>query len=139
MSWEISLLYIFGWNVILFWQKDPIKVPNFRRLISPNLYLDSLLLLKKYKISAKKVQRSSVLWHWRLMQNFKKNWLVFQNWKEFGGFWFEHSNISKVYTLIGPFLEKYVIFDLKKYRWVIFHDTRERYKIWRKNDLWFGK
>ena len=34
---------------------------------------DRLLLLKVYKISAKKVQRSCVSWHWRLMQNLKKN------------------------------------------------------------------
>ena len=33
-------------------------------------------LLKVYEISAKKVQRSYVSWHWRLMQNLKKNWFV---------------------------------------------------------------
>ena len=69
-SWEITILYFFSWNFILFW------VPNFRLSISPNLYLDRLLLLKVYKISAKKVQRSCVSWHWRLMQNLKKNWFV---------------------------------------------------------------
>ena len=36
-------------------------MPNFRLLISPNLYLDRLLLLKVYKMSAKKVQRSCEL------------------------------------------------------------------------------
>ena len=36
-------------------------------------------------------------------------------------------------------LAQYSIFDLKKYRRVIFHDTEEWYKIWRKTDLWFGK
>ena len=44
--------------------------------ISPNLYFDRLLLLKVYKISAKKVQRSYVSWYWRVMQNLKKNWFV---------------------------------------------------------------
>ena len=48
-------------------------MPNFRLLISPNLYLDRVVLLKAYKISAKNVQRSCVSWHWRLMQNVKKN------------------------------------------------------------------
>ena len=75
-SWEITLLYFFSWNFILFWRREPIRVPNFRLSISPNLYLDRLLLLKVYKISAKKVQRSCVSWHWRLMQNLKKNWFV---------------------------------------------------------------
>ena len=31
------------------------------------------------------------------------------------------------------------MFDLKKYKGVIFHDTEESWKIWRKTDLWFGK
>ena len=31
------------------------------------------------------------------------------------------------------------MFELKKYRRVIFHDAREWCKIWSKNDLWFGK
>ena len=44
--------------------------------ISPNLYFDRLLLLKVYKISAKKVQRSHVSWLWRGIQNLKKNWFV---------------------------------------------------------------
>ena len=31
------------------------------------------------------------------------------------------------------------MFELKKYRGVIFHDARKWCKIWRKSDLWFGK
>ena len=46
------------------------------REISPNLYFDRLLLLQVYKISAKKVRRSYVSWHWRVMRNLKKNWFV---------------------------------------------------------------
>ena len=42
-------------------------------------------------------------------------------------------------TLIGPFRAKYITFDLKKYRGVIFHDTEVPCKIWRKIDMWFGK
>ena len=41
--------------------------------------------------------------------------------------------------MIGPFCAKYTTFDLKKYWGVIFHDTEELCKIWRKTDLWFGK
>ena len=44
--------------------------------ISPNLYFDRLLLLKICKISAKIVQRSYVSWHWRVMQNLKKQWFA---------------------------------------------------------------
>ena len=32
-----------------------------------------------------------------------------------------------------------VIFDLKKYGGILFLDTREWFKIWRKTNLWFGK
>ena len=39
------------------------------------------------------------------------------------------TQVSKVCTLIGPFFAKYITFDLKKYRGVIFHDTEESLKI----------
>ena len=76
VSWEITLLCFFSWNFILFWQKEPIKVPNYRLSISTNLRFYKLLLLKVYKISAKKVQSSYVSWDWRMMQNLKKNWFA---------------------------------------------------------------
>ena len=41
--------------------------------------------------------------------------------------------------MIGPFCKKYITFGLKKYRGVIFHDTEESCKVWKKIDLWFGK
>ena len=40
---------------------------------------------------------------------------------------------------MGCFWPKYMMFELKKYRGVIFHDTAEWCKIWRKTDLRFGK
>ena len=76
VSWEITLLYFFSWNFILFWSKKSIKGLNFILSISPNVYFDRLLLLKVHKISAKKVQRTYVTWHWRVMENFKKNQFV---------------------------------------------------------------
>ena len=66
--------------------------------------------------------------------------LLFQNCHgQFDEFWPEHSKTSKISTLIGSFYAKYITFDLKKYRGVIFHDTEEWCKIWRKIDLWFEK
>ena len=66
--------------------------------------------------------------------------LSFQNWhKEFDKFWPEHSKVSKIFTLMGSFWAKYVLFELKKYRGVIFYDTEELCKFWRKNDQWFEK
>ena len=69
----------------------------------------------------------------------RKTDLLFQKWQEFGEFWSEHSKVSKICTLIGPFCAKHITFDLKKYRGVIFHDTEKSCKIWRKNGLWFRK
>ena len=40
---------------------------------------------------------------------------------------------------MGYFWPKYIMSELKKYRGVIFHDTRKWCKIWRKSDLLFGK
>ena len=66
--------------------------------------------------------------------------MLFQNWhKEFDEFWLDHLKISKIHTLMRCFWLTYIMFELKKYRGVIFHDTRKWCKIWRKTDLWFGK
>ena len=64
--------------------------------------------------------------------------LSFQNWhKEFDKLWPEHSKVSKIFTLIGSFWAKYILFELKKYRGVIFQKTQEGCKIWRGIDLLF--
>ena len=67
---------------------------------------------------------------------FKKKNFLFQKWQEFGGFWSEQLKVS---NLIGLLRAKYVTFDLRKYRGVIFHDTEESCKIWKKTDSSFGK
>ena len=72
-------------------------------------------------------------------KTWRKTNLLFQQWQEFGEFWSEHSKVSKICILIGCFHAKYITFDLKKYRGVIFHDTAELCKIRRNTDLWFGK
>ena len=40
------------------------------------LLFAGLLLHKSYKVSTKKVQKSCLSWHWRVMRSLKKNWLV---------------------------------------------------------------
>ena len=77
------------------------------------------------------------------LEEWRKIWwktdLLFQKRREFGEFWPEHSKVSQICTLIGSYCARYLMFDLKKYRGVIFHETEEWCKIWRKTDLWFGK
>ena len=119
LSWEITLLYFFSWNFIKFliyihtiWTKVTHQSAKFETLdssyeISSNLYYDRLLLLKLYKISAKKVQRSFVLWHLRVMQNLKK--------KQFSVskitiIWSEYTKLWKICTSIGLLYTKYIMF-----------------------------
>ena len=64
----------------------------------------------------------------------------FQNWDDhFDEIWLEHSKISKICTLIDCLGLKYIIFDLKKYRRVMFGSTEYWCKIWRKTDFCFQK
>ena len=80
VSWHKIPLKFSGW-IIMLWTKRAHQSAKFQTFdgspkISPNLYFDRLLLLKVYKISAKKVQRSYVSWYWRVMQKLKKNRFV---------------------------------------------------------------
>ena len=107
-------------------QRAKLQSFDCSRKVSPNLYFDRLLLLKVYKISAKKVQRSYVSWHWRVMQNLKKNWFDVSKMTRI---WLTLTwalEILKISSLIGSFCAKY-------------YDTDGWYKIWRKTYLWFGK
>ena len=62
--------------------------------------------------------------------------LSFQNWHvEFDEFWPEHLKVPKIFILMCSFWAKYILFELKKYRGVIFHETEEGCKIWRGIDL----
>ena len=38
---------------------------------------------------------------------------------------------------MGSFSAKYILFELKKYRGVIFHETEEGYQIWSRIDFSF--
>ena len=52
-------------------------------------------------------------------------------------FWSEHLKVSEIFILMCSFWAKYILFELKKCRGVIFHETGEGYKIWRGIDLLF--
>ena len=66
--------------------------------------------------------------------------LTVQNWhEEFSKFRPGHSKISKICTLMSCFWPKYIMFELSKCREVMFDDTQDWYKVWRKTDLCFQK
>ena len=87
--------------------------------------------LKKYRgVTIHKTEEEYKIW--RGMD------LPFQNWhKEFDRSWPEHLKVSKIFILIVSFWAKYILFELKKYRGVIFHETEEGHKIWRGIDMLF--
>ena len=62
----------------------------------------------------------------------------FQNWHEaFDEFWPKHLKISKISTIMGCLWPKYIMFELRKYRGVMFDGNEYWYKIWRKIDFCF--
>ena len=66
--------------------------------------------------------------------------LSVQNWQEeFDKFWLEHSEISKICTVICHFWPKYIMFELKNYRGVMFDGTEYWCKIWMKTNMYFQK
>ena len=102
--------------------------------MSPNLYLDRLFLLKVHKISAKKVERSYVSWHWRLILNLMKNWFVVSKLTRIWWIFIRALKILKNldfdWFLAWKVCNFWSKFDLSTKQWC---------KTWRKTDLWFGK
>ena len=87
---------------------------------SENLHFDVLLLSIAYKVSAKKVQKNYLSWHWRVIQTLKRNWLFV--WKMTWEIWWILTRAVeslKICTLMGYFCRNYVIFELKGYRGVV--------------------
>ena len=87
---------------------------------SENLHFDVLLLSIAYKVSAKKVQKNYLSWHWKEIQTLKKNWLFVP--KMIWGIWWTLTGPAeslKICTLMGYFCRNYVVFELKKYGGVV--------------------
>ena len=89
---------------------------------------------------AEKVQRSYLSRNWRGIQHSERNRLVVS--KLAWGIW---QNLTwvleslKDFHFNGLLWARYILFELKIYRGVIFHDTDKWWKIWRKIDLLLGK
>ena len=110
-------------------QSAKFQIFNCSGEISPNLYFYRLLLLKVYKISAKKLKMSHVSWHWRIMQNLKKSQFVVYKMTRIWWILIQALKSQKL-ALNLSFLCK---------GGVMSHDNEESCKIWRKTGLWFGK
>ena len=91
---------------------------------SKSLHFDVLLFSIACKVSAKKVQKNYLSWHWKKIQTFKKSWLFV--WKMTWENWWTLTQAVeslKICTLMGYFCRKYVIFELKRYRGVTLWKT----------------
>ena len=86
----------------------------------------------------KKVQRSYFSWHWRVMWNLKKNWLVV--WKMTWEIWVIFTTALqsvKIGILMGSFCSKQKIYEPKIYRGIMYHENEEWCKVWRGTDMSF--
>ena len=119
VSWEVTLLCLFRWNCTWFGQREPIKVQNFR-LSTADIKFHQICTLigsfcwKNIKFQLKK--NRGVISHdpkeW--CKIWRRTDLLLQKWQEFGEIWLEHSNISKICTMIGSYCEKVFNVWLKK-------------------------
>ena len=103
---------------------------------SENLQFDVLLLPIAYKVSAKKVRKSYLSWHWKVIQTLQENWLFV--WKMTSGIWrilTRAVESLKVCTLMGYCCQKYVMFELNKYRRSVSWKMTNGFK----NDKEFGE
>ena len=142
MRYNCSVL--FSWNFVSFGQKESINMQNFRLLTAHVKFYQICALVGsfywkyiKFQLKKYKVFMSHDPEGW--CKIWKKTDLLFQKWQKFGEIRLEHSKVFKMCTSMGSFWAKYTIFELKKYRRFIFHDTEEWDKIWRKSYLLFGK
>ena len=110
--------------------------------ISPNLYFDKLLLLQVYKISAKKVRRSYVSWHWRVMRNLKKNWFVISKmtriwWilnralESLQNLHFDWFFLCKVYNVWPKKVHKSCL----TWHWRVMQNLKKNWWLWFGNDM----
>ena len=118
-------------------ENDMRNMANFSRALKIGILMGSFNPnLKNYEL---KIQRGSICHdNEELCQIWRGTELSFQSWhEEFDKFWPDDLKVSKIFILMGSFWAKYVLFELKEYRGVIFHETEEGYKIWRSIDLSF--
>ena len=113
LEWNQLVVWKLAWGIwqILTWSLESLK----------NIHFNGLLLSKVYIVWAKKVQRSYLSWHWRVIQNSERNRLnvCFKiDMRTLINFDLSTWKFQKNFPLIGSFWVKYILFELKEYRGV---------------------
>ena len=133
VSWHTIPLKFSWWNIICFSQKERINVKfsDFKWSNKSSVNFSGF---------AQILHHCSVSWKITRLYFFTSNLILFDCCS-----YFKHDKTlvnfhpSTQKSLIGFFCVKYITFDLKNNRGVIFQDTEESWKIWRKINLQFGK
>ena len=108
-------------------ENDMRNLANFRQNIwkCQNWYFHGILLSKvenAWATTSRGFKSNDTEEWWKFWREID---LSFQNWhKEFDEFWLENLKVSKNYTLMSCISPKYIMFELKKYRWATFYGTR---------------
>ena len=129
LPWEITLLYFFSWNFVWFGQKEPIKVQNFRLSTAHVKFHQIFTLIGSFYWKYIKFQLRSTedlgLMRLKMMQNLKRNfeWFVVPKMTKIWWILTWALKVPKISTLIDSFCAKYIKFDLKKSKVVVFHKT----------------
>ena len=133
-TWRKTDLWFGKWN-----EKFGKFLPEHTKVSKLGLRWDPFIQSRKC-MRLKVTCHDNVLWQWRMIQNLKRNWLVASKLTpQFDECWPMHSTVSKMYALMVSFWPKYIMFELKKYRKIMFDGTEDWCKIWRKTDLCFSK
>ena len=102
---------VLSWNFNMIFTKGAHQSAKFQTFdcsgeVLQNLYFDRLLLLKVYKVSAKKVWRKYVSWYQKCCKIWRKTDLWLGKWyEEFGKFSSEHLKLSKLVFSWDPFVQ----------------------------------
>ena len=118
-KWDITPLYFYSKFFYIFSTKGLYQSTNLVKFYVSNqkseiLHFNGLLLSKSCTVSTKKVEKSYLSWHWRVIQTFNKN--SFFVWKMTWEIWWILTRAVenlKICTLMGYFCQKYVMFELK--------------------------
>ena len=131
VSWDIALMYFFSWNFIYLQQRKPIKLQIWWSFTGEVKSLKFCILMGSFcpndiKFHLKKCRRV-ISYHneeWckvyaKYDRKYARNLVNFHL----------TTQKSENFTSMGSFYSKYLRFELKKYRRVIFYDTEHWCKI----------
>ena len=129
-KYSLSDFWVFWWKfnkLIVPFLKPQVRVYlNFAALISIMTY-NSCVFFNSSLIYFGQKEATEVQ-IFRLLKCQEKLWIL--NWA---------LKILLILILMSSFPDKYIMFELKKYRGVMFIDTKEWCKILTKTDLWFDQ